>query len=395
MVTMDQTRNPYSPGAGLRPPALVGRDAELELVHTMIYRAASGLHARGVILYGLRGVGKTVLLNEMANLMEQADWLVIQLEAGAGAGAEKRLRTRLARELGVGARKIVAKKRWSAIKKALPTISAFSMKLAGIELVLDGAKAVPGRGDSGDISIDLEEVMLDVAEAAQKDGKGVAIFIDEMQDTDPDMLSALNMTQHRAGQKGLPFFVFGAGLPTLPQCLAESQSYAERLYEYRNIGPLKSPEAKEALVEPAAASNVEYQEKALKKILKASGNYPYFLQEYGKAAWDVATQSPITAEDAKIAIGAGMEQLDSGFFLSRWERATPSEKRLLLAMAKVPEEEKAVAEVVSLLGVTNSTISNARKALIRKGLLYSPRHGYLAFTVPGMEGFLTRNSEFE
>ncbi|WP_257160459.1 ATP-binding protein [Corynebacterium cystitidis] len=386
---MDQTLNPYSPGAGLRPPALTGREAELDLIDSIITRAELGMHNRGVILSGLRGVGKTVLLNEMAARAEQADWLIVQFEASTDNAGKNRVRARLARELALSARKVSLRKKWAHFREALPVISSFALHVGGVDVALD-VPAQKGVSDSGDIGMDLEELVLGVAEPARKDGKAIAFFIDEMQDLDSELMAAIITAQHQAGQKGLPFYVFGAGLPTLPQKLAESQSYAERLFEYRKIGPLSDPAAAAALEEPARLQNVSYRPEAVNELVSTALNYPYFLQEYGKAIWNVAPGSPFTLKDAELAVAEGTEALDAGFFPSRWERATPGEKRFLVAMAELGTEQIATRDIADHLGSTIGSLSNNRKNLIDKGLIFAPDHGIVQFTVPGMAAYIRR-----
>lgn len=386
---MDGALNPYSPGAGLRPVALVGRDGELKLMSDMITRVEHGLHNRGLILHGLRGVGKTVLLNEMAEKAEEADWFVVRLEARSDGPGQAQIRSKLAREMVVSARKITLRQRWRGIAEALPTISSFTLSLgfSGASLNVD---AVPGRADSGDISIDLEELVFDVAAAAAGDGKALAFFIDEMQDLEPELLAAVIAAQHLAGQRCLPFLVFGAGLPALPSVLAGTQSYAERLFSYRQIGKLNGQEARKALTEPAGQEDAVFARDALDELVQVSGNYPYFLQEYGKAIWDVAPQSPFTLQDALLAEDTGTDALDEGFFPSRWDRATPAEKRFLTAMAAYGQDAVPIGTVAESLGVEVRSLGTARKKLIDKGLIYSPAHGQVQFTVPGMAGFIRR-----
>ncbi|WP_273111970.1 ATP-binding protein [Corynebacterium durum] len=391
---MDQALNPYSPGAGIRPAALVGRSTELTLIDTMISRTARGLHNRGIIVHGLRGVGKTVLLNEIARKAEAADWLTVRIEATSDKKNNKHVRTRLARELTQSARKISVRKRWKHILDILPVINAFSTTLGftGVSFNAD-IKTQTGRGDSGVLELDLEELVLDVSAAAHKDGKALAFFIDEMQDLDAEMLSALITAQHQAGQRGLPFFIFGAGLPTLPAVLAQSHSYAERLFEYRSIGALDDDAARAALSEPAEFSGAQFTPRALEILITAAENYPYFLQEYGKAIWEIAVASPFTPDDAKLAIGQGTEALDQGFFPSRWERATPAERAFLAAMADIGHGDVSISDIATHLGAKVTSIGTNRLHLIQKGLVYSPQHGYLRFTVPGMNEYIQRNQD--
>lgn len=389
---MDPIYNPYSPGAGIRPFALVGRDEEIRMVEALIERAKIGLPSRGLILHGLRGVGKTVLLNELACTTENSDWLTVQFEASNDPRQVKHVRSRLARELAQSARKLSAGRKWQGIVEALPVISSFTAKLGftGIDF---GVQMSEGRGDSGDLSLDLEELVLDVASVAQKEKKGLAFFIDEMQDLDEEMLSALISAQHQAGQKSLPFFVIGAGLPTLPSVLARSHSYAERLFTYRQIGKLSTSEAHAALTRPAAAQNAEFVAAAVDALSTAAGNYPYFLQEYGSAIWNIAPQSPFTTDDASLAITQGNEALDQGFFPSHWERATPAEKKFLTGMATAGIDPVPMSSVADILDTEVKSLGNARKKLIEKGLIYSPDHGLVSFTVPGMADFISRHQE--
>lgn len=389
---MDPILNPYNPGAGLRPFALVGRDQEIELVDAIIQRAAHGMTSRGIILHGLRGVGKTVLLNELARRAEQADWLTVQFEASLDPARGKQVRNRLARELVQGARKLSASERWQYIADALPVISAFSAKLGFTGVTFD-VQMAKGRGDSGDLSLDLEELVLDVASVAQRNKKGIAFFIDEMQDLDTEMLSALISAQHQAGQKGLPFYVIGAGLPTLPGILADTQSYAERLFTYRNIGKLALKDALAALRDPAASQGCAFEEGAAERLANAAAGYPYFLQEYGSAMWEIAPASPFTREDIALAVAQGNDSLDQGFFPSRWERATPAEKKFMAGMAEVGKENIPIAEVAQELHSEVRSLGNVRKQLIQKGLIYSAAHGQVRFTVPGMANFIFRHRE--
>ena len=214
-----------------------------------------------------------------------------------------------------------------------------------------------------------------------------------MQDLDAEMLSALITAQHQAGQRGLPFFIFGAGLPTLPAVLAQSHSYAERLFEYRSIGALDDDAARAALSEPAEFSGAQFTPRALEILITAAENYPYFLQEYGKAIWEIAVASPFTPDDAKLAIGQGTEALDQGFFPSRWERATPAERAFLAAMADIGHGDVSISDIATHLGAKVTSIGTNRLHLIQKGLVYSPQHGYLRFTVPGMNEYIQRNQD--
>lgn len=390
---MKASLNPFSPGSGLRPPALVGRDAELEAWDVLVERTRNRLDGRGIILSGLRGVGKTVLLNEMRFRAEGAGWFVVNLEArpdNAGAQSARRI---LAREITAQARQLIRRKGVSdRVRTALQSVTSFNVKVgaSGIDL---GVEVAPGRADSGDIEIDLPELVQDLSAALQEDGSAFGLFIDEVQDLDPQLLRALLVTQHQAGQRGWPFFLVGAGLPHLPGILAETRSYAERLFDYRTVARLRDPEARAALEDPVTRQGVSFDAGALELLLEASGGYPYFLQEYGRAAWEVAPGPVITTDDARTSTVIGLERLDAGFFRSRWNRATPSERRLLVAMAEDGFGPSTVSDVARRMNLKPNSLGPYRANLIAKGLVYAPDHGKLAYTVPGMDAYVHRHRE--
>lgn len=385
--------NPFSPGSGLRPPALVGREAELDALTVAVERASNNLATRGIVLSGLRGVGKTVLLNEMRNHAESAGWFCVNLEArpdNAGASSVRRI---LARDITARARQLSTRKTITdRVKQALQTVSAFNVKVgtSGIDL---GVEIVPGRADSGDIEIDLPELVQDLCAALAEDNSAFGLFIDEMQDLDEELLRALLVTQHQAGQRGWPFYILGAGLPHLPGVLSEVRSYAERLFEYRTIARLADAEATAAITDPVRPHGVEFAPDALTRILNASGGYPYFLQEYGRAAWEISPGPTINDDDAQTASIIGLERLDAGFFRSRWNRATPSERRLLVAMAEDGEGPSSSSDVARRMGIKATSLGPYRANLISKGLVYAPEHGLLAYTVPGMAAYVHRHRE--
>lgn len=385
--------NPFSPGSGLRPPALVGRDSELEALDVLVERTRNGLDGRGIILSGLRGVGKTVLLNEMRFRAEEAGWFAVNLEArpdNAGAQSARRI---LAREITTQARQLSRRKAITdRVRTALQSVTAFNIKVgaSGIDL---GVELEAGRADSGDIEVDLPELVQDLCAALQEDGSAFGLFIDEVQDLDPLLLRALLVTQHQAGQRRWPFFLIGAGLPHLPGILAETRSYAERLFDYRTIARLPDPEARAALVDPVTKHDVSFDPGALQLLLDASGGYPYFLQEYGRAAWEVAAGPVITLDDARASAVIGLERLDAGFFRSRWNRATPSERRLLVAMAEDGFGPSSSSEIARRMDLKPNSLGPYRANLINKGLVYAPDHGQLAYTVPGMDAYVQRHRE--
>jgi hypothetical protein len=235
----------------------------------------------------------------------------------------------------------------------------------------------------------------DLSEALKTERSAFAIFIDEMQDLDPELLAALITVQHSAGQREWPFYIIGAGLPNLPGKLSEARSYAERLFDYRRIGPLDEASSTRALEEPAVKFGARFQPAALQTLLHAAGGYPYFIQEFGKAIWDIAPETPFTADDAELAVAAGRAQLDAGFFPSRWERATKAERRYLLHMAEDGDAGSSTTAVAERMGTTVNSLGPARSGLIGKGLIYAPEHGKVSFTVPGMADFIRRQYEQE
>ena len=362
----------------------------------MIARTERGRAADAPILYGLRGVGKTVLLKALQAQASDAGWLTIEIE-GKQEGAEQTLtRQRLARGLVASARSVTprAKKLSEAWVRALGTIGSFSLGVgpAGLQISL-GVDPTRGRGDSGDPTMDLEEVVQDLAPALVESKIGLAVFVDEIQDLDPVTLSALIGVQHRASQNRWPFHLYGAGLPNVPGRMAEVRSYAER-FNYVRIGALDADDARAALATPAHEEGVVFSHPALERLVDVSGGYPYFLQVFGDQAWrNAAGPDIITDEDAVAAIASGTTVLDESLFHSRWDRATPAQKLLMRAMS----EDRAESQISDLVNRLNkrkpSDLSVARDALIKKGLIFAPERGLLQFTVPHMDDFIRRQQE--
>lgn len=381
--------NPYAPGSGLRPRVLEGRDAELVALATAIARARQRLHSRAIVLSGLRGVGKTVLLNAFRDRAQQMDWITVPFEARGTERGREAVRAKLARELVVATRRTKVVRKSAKVADAIKSVGSFSASL-GVSGVSLGIERKQGRADSGVLEIDLEEMVSDVATALREEGLGLAFFIDEMQDLDEELLVALLAAQHMAGQNDLPFFVFGAGLPNLPSVLSDARSYAERLFDYRQIGALDRAAAAAALAEPARLMGATFSAEALERLVEAAGGYPYFLQEFGKAIWDVAPEHPFTLDDAQAAIVVGTTQLDQGFFPARWDRASRAERDYLRAMAADGDAGTRSATVAARLSRELSSLSPTRAELIRKGLIYAPEHGRVAYTVPGMADFIRR-----
>ncbi|QGN58601.1 ATP-binding protein [Nostocoides sp. HKS02] len=399
---MDPIRNPYAPGAGQRPPELAGRDEQLHAFDVVLERISRGRPERSIVLTGLRGVGKTVLLNALRSAAVRASWGTGKLEARPDQGLRRPLSAALhvaVRELGHPA--------GDEVDHVLGVIKAFAQRDSAPGAKLRerwnpgiDAPAVAGRADSGDIEIDLVELLTDVGGLAADVGRGVAVFIDEMQDLLPEDVSAICAACHEISQSGLPVIVVGAGLPHLPAVLSASKSYSERLFRYQRIDRLDRAAADLALVAPAADEEAAFTPEALEALYAATAGYPYFVQAYGKVAWDVAPRSPISAEDVQVAAPEAEAELAVGFFGSRFERATPAEREYLRAMAdaalalaeageEIDETESVpTASVAAVLDRKPQSLSPARDALLKKGLIYSGERGRIAFTVPHFGRYL-------
>lgn len=395
---MDPIRNPYAPGAGQRPPELAGRDGELAAVEVALERAARGRPERSVVLVGLRGVGKTVLLNALRSRAIDRLWGTAKLEARPGHS----IRRPVASALHLAVREIAARHRDPArVEHFLGVLKSFALRSTPAESKLRerwqpgiDVPAASGRADTGDIEIDLLEVLVDAAELARDVGTGIALFIDEMQDLSGDDASAVCAAFHEISQQALPFVLVGAGLPHVPATLSASKSYSERLFRYVRVDRLERPAAEQAWVSPAREEGVEFSADAIEALYAATEGYPYFVQAYGKAVWDVAPDSPITLDDVHVAAPMARADLGVGFFGSRYERATPAEREYLHAMAglalALPDGDGPVstADVASALGRKPSSLSPARDALLKKGLVYSAERGSIAFTVPHFAAYL-------
>lgn len=347
---------------------------------------------RGLVLSGLRGVGKTVLLNELRGRAEHADWFVVSVEAQRGDRSQENVRRRFARELLTAGRRLSKPGVTQRMKSALGTIASFSVKVGVTGISLD-VSAAHGRADSGDLETDLGELIEDLTDALQDKGLGFGLFIDEMQDLDGETLSALLAAQHEAGQRERPFYLIGAGLPSLPGVLSEARSYAERLFDFRTIGALSPAAARAALLDPARKYGADLELAAADLLADEAEGYPYFLQEYGRAIWDLSPTTPFTLDDARAAVNYGLERLDEGFFTARWDRATPTERKFLIAMAGDEGGPSSTSTVASRLGKPVGGIGPTRAGLISKGLIYAPDHGLIAYTVPGMAPFIRRQHE--
>ena len=393
---MDPVRNPFAPGAGQRPPELAGREKEVAAFDVVLERVARGRPERSLVLTGLRGVGKTVLLGELRSMAIRRGWGAGKIEARPDAGLRRPLSAALHRAV----RDLAVRHRApDRVEQVLGVLKAFALRASPSDSKLrdrwqPGIDVPPtqGRADSGDIEIDLVELFTDVAELAQDVGTGVALLIDEMQDVMADDISALCAACHELSQSGAPFVVVGAGLPHLPAVLSASKSYSERLFRYVRIDRLDRADADQAVVAPVSREDASITDEALDALFDAAGGYPYFIQAYGKAAWDAAPSDPITAEDVGVAAPEAEAELAVGFFGSRYERATPAEREYLRAMAELTkgktDEGAATADIAGHLGRKPSSLSPARDSLIKKGLIFSAERGRIAFTVPHFGRYL-------
>jgi hypothetical protein len=392
---VDPVRNPYAPGAGQRPPELAGRDREIRQFDVTLERIAAGRPERSMVLSGLRGVGKTVLLNALRSRAVQRAWGTAKIEARP----DQSLRLPLAQATHAAVREVAHRHRDPDRVDAVAGV----LKSFALRTRLEDRKGVrwqppvdvpatKGRADSGDFELDLIELFTDVADLALDLGVGVALFVDEMQDVPPAELAALCAACHEISQQGAPLIVVGAGLPHLPVALSASRSYAERLFRYVVVDRLPREAADRALRIPASSEDADFEGDALDELYTLTDGYPYFVQAYGKVAWDAAPDSPIRAVDVKEAAPEAEAELAVGFFGARFERATPAERDYMRAMADcgvdTGDGPVTTAAVADELGRKPQSLSPARDGLIKKGLVYAAERGAVAFTVPHFGRFL-------
>ena len=392
-------RNPYAPGAGQRPPELAGRDRELAQFEVTLERVAAGRPERSMVLSGLRGVGKTVLLNALRGLAVARAWGTGKLEARP----DQSLRLPVAQAVHASVREVAHRHRDpERVDAVAGVLKAFALRTRVEERkgvrwqpatsIGADVPATRGRADSGDLELDLTELFTDVADLARDLGVGIALFVDEMQDVASCELAALCGACHEISQQGAPLVIVGAGLPHLPVALAASKSYAERLFRYVAVDRLSRPMADRALRLPAATEGVEFTPDALDELYLLTDGYPYFVQAYGKVTWDLAVASPIGLGDVRAAAPEAEGELALGFFGARYDRATPAERDYMRAMADlaVHHDDGAVstAQVAAAVGRRPQSLSPARDGLIKKGLVFSSERGTVAFTVPHFGRFL-------
>lgn len=387
---MDKIRNPFSPGAGSPPPELAGRSGILEQADVLLGRVLARRPEKSMLLTGLRGVGKTVLLNEIDRRAKTAGYRTILVEAHEGKSLAvllaphlRRLLFELDRIAGAGDKA----RRGLAVLKSF--VGAIKISVGEFDIGLD-IEPEAGAADSGDLEVDLPSLFMTVAEAAQERGVAVAILIDEIQYFKSVELSALIMAMHKMQQNQLPLVLIGAGLPILPGLAGESKSYAERLFNFPEVGPLPEPDANKALQYPVRVAHEEFAADALAEIFRLTQGYPYFLQEWGYQVWNHAVASPISLQVVQEASDLVSRRLDENFFRVRFDRLTPREKMFLRAMAELGGGACRTSDVADQLHIKISTMGPLRAGLIKKGMIYSPSYGDVGFTVPLFDEFMRR-----
>src|SRR5579884_391956 len=386
---MEGVRNPYGPGAGTPPPALVGREGELHAFHVKLQRTLAGRPAKSLLVTGLRGVGKTVLLNRFVDIADGAGYATVFMEASAGsdfvaalAAHVRSLLYELDRRGGLSEK----------VKRALRVFKSFAATINAAGSLAFSVDIDPERGaaDSGDLAIDLTALFVALAEAARDRGRGVLIAIDEVQYLGERELAALIVAVHRTSQLSLPIVVVAAGLPQVPALAGEAKSYSERLFDFPEIGELSPADAARALVEPARAQGVTFTDDATGEIYRVTRGYPFFVQKWGYDVWNAAPGSPIGIDVVRGIHERVIGELDRGFFRVRYDRLTPSQKRYLRAMAELGPGPQRSGEIADRYGAKVTSLAPMRGQLINQGMIYSPAHGDTAFTVPLFDEFLRR-----
>jgi len=385
--------NPYTPNAGARPPLLVGRDDQLETFDVLLDRLRRGHTEQSMLITGLRGVGKTVLLTTFEERARARGWTTVEAEITKNTDFGGRMAQLVRRALLQAA----PKARWKdRAKRAAAVLRSFQLTVSPDGAVTGGidVDALEGVADSGELAEDLTDLLVALGEAVSDHDTGIVFLFDEVQFLNTIEFEALIAALHKTVQRALPITLVGAGLPQLPRLAGEAKSYAERLFKFPRIGELSEAEAARALVEPAKALDVDYDEAAVSAVVEYTEGYPYFIQEYGNGLWDLTDQPPITLEDVRNARDAVEAKLDGSFFRVRAERTTELELRYMRAMAELGPEPQQAKDVAELLGRTSEQLGPTRSRLIDKGLLYTPGHGLAAFTVPQFDRYMRRSYEF-
>lgn len=389
---MDQLRNPFSPGAGTPPPKLAGRSDILDQTLITLARIKQGKSEKSFLLIGLRGTGKTVLLHAIATMAKKEHYQIIEIEVHEKKSLPALLLPELRRVLfALDAEEKISNKVKRALRvlKSFVTGVRFTVKVNEIDFGI-GIESEKGVADSGDLEADLAQVFMALGEAAQEQNTAIAIIIDELQYLNEDELSSLIMAMHKVSQKSLPIVLIGAGLSQLVGKAGRAKFYAERLFDYPELGPLSKEDAKLALQAPVQKEGVSFTNEALNEIINVTKGYPYFLQEWGYQAWNLADQTPIDVSVAKQATDAAIQRLDQSFFRVRFDRLTPREKEYLKSLAELGSNPQRSGDVADKLGIDVQSAAPLRNNLIKKGMIYSPNHGDTAFTVPLFDGFMKR-----
>lgn len=387
---MEPRRNPYSPGAGTPPPELAGRDDLIERAAVALDRIRSGKSARSFVLYGLRGVGKTVLLNRIRLDAEERGLIGTKIEAPEDRSLPALLAPALRSTLlRLDRGEAMRAKAGRAMRALAGFAKALKLKYQDLELGLD-VDPQKGLADSGDLDSDLTALLTAVGAAAAEQNTAVVLFVDELQYVPETQLASLISALHSTSQDSLPITMVAAGLPQLVGQTGRAKSYAERLFEFVRVDRLDESAARDALTVPAREEDVEFTDDAIVEVLRQTLGFPYFLQEWGKHSWNVAAASPIGVEDATRATGAALAELDDSFFRVRFDRLTPAEKRYMRAMAELGAGPHRSGDIAEVLGRKVTTVAPTRNTLIAKGMIYSPSYGDTAFTVPLFDGFMKR-----
>lgn len=387
---MDPYSNPFNPGAGVSPPELAGRSEVLNQAVTALERTKRGRHAKSLMVLGLRGVGKTVLLNEIGKQATTRGYLVEQIEARDGEDLRQLLIHALRRvllQLDRGGQAI------EAVKKGLRVLRSFignvTVSAGGMDVTL-GVDPESGQADSGDLEADVKDVLVATAHAAQAASQPIALLIDELQYVSRVELAALIRGMHAVNQAGLPLVLFGAGLPQLAGQAGDAKSYAERLFDFPRLDRLREEDACEAIRDPVEEEGASIEDAALAEIYAQTRGYPYFLQEWGYNAWNIAAGDAITEADASAATDLSIRKLDQSFFRVRFDRLTPLERDYMRRLAELGEGPQRSSDVAKAMKRRVGSLGPTRDSLIKKGMIYSPEHGQIAFTVPLFDEFMRR-----
>lgn len=390
---MDPIRNPFAPSAGRRPPELAGREAIIDAAQTSVQRVALGRYARPTMLLGLRGTGKTVLLNEFRKIGEQHKVLVSSIEAPEGASLAALIVPEMRRILRSLSTIVTAQHLAAKGLRGLRNFAAiFKFEIANIGIGIEGATDdEPGLADSGDIQFDLPELFVLLGQTAQAAGKGWLLLIDEVQYLNENDLSALIVSLHKISQSDLPVAFAGAGLPQVARLAGEAKSYAERLFTYPSVGPLSREAAAIAISRPIVVEGANIEPAAINQIADATEGYPFFIQEWGSKTWDIAVGPMINVADVTAARALAIAALDQGFFKVRLDRLTRAETLFVIAMAQLGNGAVSLADIAKSMGRTTQSLGPTRASIIHKGMIYSAEHGYLEFTVPLFADFMRRH----